>query len=941
MTSGGQLIVGILAETGSADAQTGDIVIDASENVAIDGTGSDAFTGISNRVYENGSGSSGNIEITTASLSLTNGAGLSTNLSGQGNAGNIIVDAEDTVFLDGQGNGAGFFNRVTDTATGNAGNIDITTGSLTITNQASLDATSSGQGNAGDIIVNASDSIAIEGNDPSSFFNTEIDVSSETEGNAGNIELNTGSLTLNDGAGLNTSNIANGRAGNITINATDNVSFSNGSNLFVVGAEGGSIQIDAKNLSLTAGSSFLVGINSVLNATGDIVFDGENDSFASGIVNILPENLSGSIGEINVTAQNLTITNGAKIQSFVTGTADSGDINLDIANSIKVDGFGEFPIENQTGFLPSEISSRVFNFGTGNAGSININTQNLELSRNGAIRSTNDGTGNAGNININAKQISISEQGNLNIIPSNISAGNSGEGTGGNININTDSLFIGDGGDIDASASNLSGGEVGDGGDITITATDTVFIEGTGFFYGMANEINEGSSGIIANVLNATGDAGDIKIDTAKLIVTDRASISADVVFADVPNFQGDSLGNGGSITLRASDLVEVSGSSLIRTALDDGASGIAGDLTIETENLIVGDGSQIAVTSFGDGNAGNLTIRASDSIELSGVSEELGRAGLFGSALIGSGNGGNLSVFTDKLIIRDGATIAASNFSSIEGMVESGTGQPGNVNIEANSISLEDNARIETATQSTEGEAANIDLTIAEDLTLQNNSFISARALENASGGNVTINADDGFILAFPNQNNDIIANAARGRGGAINIDTQAIFGLEERPLSPVTNDINASSQVSGLDGTIDINNPAIDPASGLVNLPTSVGDASDQISQNPCEQSASSEFLITGKGGFPANPQNNFSSNQVRVGLVQPVTPENQTADVENNTTSTEESEVVPAQGWVFNNEGKVVLTAYDPTNQGVQRNQQSLTGCSVSQNQAQQND
>ncbi|MDJ0746994.1 MAG: hypothetical protein QNJ32_27130 [Xenococcaceae cyanobacterium MO_167.B27] len=74
----------------------------------------------------------------------------------------------------------------------------------------------------------------------------------------------------------------------------------------------------------------------------------------------------------------------------------------------------------------------------------------------------------------------------------------------------------------------------------------------------------------------------------------------------------------------------------------------------------------------------------------------------------MGSGKGGDIKVFTDELIIRDGATISASNFQSL-GLREPGTGEPGNINIEANSIHLENEGRIDAATQSTTGEGANI----------------------------------------------------------------------------------------------------------------------------------------------------------------------------------------------------------------------------------------
>ena len=73
------------------------------------------------------------------------------------------------------------------------------------------------------------------------------------------------------------------------------------------------------------------------------------------------------------------------------------------------------------------------------------------------------------------------------------------------------------------------------------------------------------------------------------------------------------------------------------------------------------------------------------------------------------------------------------------------------------------------------------------------------------------------------------------------------------------------------------------------------------------------------------------------MRVGLVEPVPTKNQAENrTANNTSPVKESaEILPAQGWVLNDQGQVVLTAYDPTQKAVKRNQESFTGCAASDN------
>ena len=66
---------------------------------------------------------------------------------------------------------------------------------------------------------------------------------------------------------------------------------------------------------------------------------------------------------------------------------------------------------------------------------------------------------------------------------------------------------------------------------------------------------------------------------------------------------------------------------------------------------------------------------------------------------------------------------------------------------------------------------------------------------MERRDGGNIDINTQ--FLIAAPNTNSDIIANAASGRGGAINITASGIFGLTVRDQLTFDNDITAFSEL------------------------------------------------------------------------------------------------------------------------------------------------
>ena len=1028
---------GLIVTSVSGQGNAGNINIDASDSITLASQGNDStiFSGVNAGAVGNGGnanlaansitlsdgafvsavtfgqGNAGNISINSDSLSLTNGSFLSANTRGQGNAGNISIDSAN-IAIDGRDNSnvsTGVFSNVGAEAVGDAGNVDINTQSLDLRDRGSINTNSSGQGNGGSVTIDATDSIVLENSEPSSS-NIAIGtgVSGENaSGSAGNINITTNSL-LNNGTSLFTINSANDRAGNIAINVAEDVSFANNSQLFVTGAPGGSIDISAKNFSITSGSILFAGIfgetsssearsgditinleedltldglesndstfitntsfgtgipgdidisarnitfqnggnisvltqqevvrigDITLNATGDIVFDGIRAFQRSGISNFISENSSGSIGEINVTAQNLALTNGAEIWSSVGGTGDSGNINLDVANSIKIDGFSDFSTDNSSGTLPSEISSDIS--GTGNAGTININTQSLELSRNGSISADVNGTGNGGSINLNVEQITIGQQGNPDIAPSDISAStfDNAEGNGGNITIDTGSLFISDGGSIEVDIR----GE-GNGGNIKIDARDTVSVKGTGIFL----DNTAFNSEISADTFNSVGNAGDIQINTANLFVADDAFISADILGdGSVAN-----AGDGGSIIINASDSINLSNRGRIEAdLLDPNSTGNAGDLTLSTQilniedgaqisadtfgngnggdvfvstgDLTINDGAEISATTFSDGNAGSLTITATKSIELDG-STEVSTSGIFASALEGSGNGGDLVISTGDLTISNGAIITASNFSSRseeDGGAAPGTGQPGNIEITADSIDLFDRGRIEAVTQSAEGIGANITLQVSEDISLRDGSSISARAFGEGNGGNLTL--DSRFIVAFPSNGNgsDIIASAEQGQGGNITISAESLLGIQERPLSNLTNDINASSQVSGLDGTIDITNPEVDPVQGATELPSNVveaGETTQQVCQAGGDSSANNTLTIGGSGGIIPEPGLPLNSSSIYV-------DGNDSTSTIPAPIETAQGKIQPARGIKVTEDGEIILTAYRTNNAG----------------------
>ena len=237
-------------------------------------------------------------------------------------------------------------------------------------------------------------------------------------------------------------------------------------------------------------------------------------------------------------------------------------------------------------------------------------------------------------------------------------------------------------------------------------------------------------------------------------------------------------------------------------------------------------------------------------------------------------------------------------------------TGQAGSLELTAKSLVVNDRGTISASTQV--GFGGNIDLQVSDRITLENDSFISARAFNEANGGNLTIDTD--FIVAFPEGNNDITANADRGQGGNITINAESLLGIEERPQNSVTNDIDASSGV-GLDGTVSITTPEVDVLQSVIELPSSVVEPEQTVAQ-VCEAErgniARSGLTLKGKGGIPPEPTAPLNSDVI---LTQKQNPQASYPDIKPIKTSI--GDLMPARGVIKTESGEVILTAYPTDN------------------------
>ncbi|MFB2970116.1 beta strand repeat-containing protein [Aerosakkonema sp. BLCC-F183] len=775
---------------------------------------------------------------------------------------------------------------------------------------------------AGDISLSATESIAID----SSFI--QNNVNPDAVGNSGNIRINAKSVSLTNGTDIDTSTFGQGNAGSITIIASDTVSI-----------------------------------------------DGEGkDGSPSGIGSTVQADAVGDAGEISITAQSVSLTNGVDIDTSTFGQGNAGIVNIMASDTVIFDG------ERQDG-SPSIAFSRVEPGAVGDAGGVSISAKSLFVTNGAQLDTSTLGRGNAGIVNImasdtvtfdgerkdgksssgafsqvnsnavgNAGDISITAK-SVNVTNgAQLSSSTNGQGNAGSVRIMASDTVTFDGerkdGNNSGAFSQVNSNAVGDAGDVSITAKSVNVTNGAQLSsstdgQGKAGSINimagdtltfdgEGKDGISSGAFsqvnsNAVGDAGGVSITAKSVNVTNGAQLSSST------NGQG----NAGRITITASDTVTFDGER--QNGSDSGAFsrvnsngvGDAGGVSITAKSVNVTNGAQLSSSTFGKGNAGSVTIAASDTVTFDGSGKDGISSGAFSQVNSnGVGDAGGVSITAKSVNVTNGTRLSSAS---------RGQGAAGNILVEADAINLNNKAVISTETiqgfNSTREDQASIRLG-ASSLILHQNSRITTNAQgENILGGNITINAD--VIAAL--DNSDISANSLNARGGNITINAQAIFGAQSRtreelqtllntddptlldPRNLLSSDITATGADSSLSGTVAVNTPDVDPSSGLLTLPDNLVDATSLVASSCRERGTQqNQFVVTGKGGLPPSPLHPLDSNATWVDLGSIDSSQSGRVGKLPNFHSPSpiaNTQIVEAQGWVVNSKGEVELVTQTP--------------------------
>ena len=404
---------------------------------------------------------------------------------------------------------------------------------------------------------------------------------------------------------------------------------------------------------------------------------------------------------ITIKASNLTLNSNSHISSKIYGEAKAGNITLQpVDRALYIELAGDINAGIREG--TSE--------GGGSGGNITIEAGegDLMLAGRGSVTSASVGTGDPGKISITARNITVEDTADI----STIRAFSTGQGVtpdAGQIKISaTESVILDGEGNIfgNATEGRFRTGILSDSIDDAIGDAGSVFVEG--------KDVVLRNGALISARTNGSGEGGDVTVIARNELMLDGFQQLA-VTFpgqADITQISRSSIrtetssaGRGGNINITASSM-SVSNGALVSAA--SSGSGIAGNLSLNIGTLTIQGGGEISTSTAGFSRGGRLTIRgitgeesAAESLTIFGQDSPI----LF-TPVSTSGTRGEPFNSAGRILsttgVREGEFIEDEN--SIELVQTNGTFPGGDIDISVGALNLFDGAEISAESFSSDG---------------------------------------------------------------------------------------------------------------------------------------------------------------------------------------------------------------------------------------------
>ncbi|WNZ47745.1 filamentous hemagglutinin N-terminal domain-containing protein [Leptolyngbya boryana CZ1] len=275
----------------------------------------------------------------------------------------------------------------------------------------------------------------------------------------------------------------------------------------------------------------------------------------------------------------------------------------------------------------------------------------------------------------------------------------------------------------------------------------------------------------------------------------------------------------GGRVEIDAGNVLLSNARILSLTVGDQTGQGIS----IRSQQLQAQDGTRIDATTTGSGKGGDIDINVADSLVLRGISplfyqKELAAILQTGTldvnspliaianATFGTGQGGNISMAADQIQLENGIGMGTATTQS---------GQGGMINLQAREIRIVNGTILNSAFRDSTGAAGDLNIQ-ADLLTLREGSAITTSTFGQGNSGNITLKIRDALVLAETPKgsiNQTVIASNAlggeRGRAGNITIETGRLALTDGAGISTGSSGTSGQrliSQIGGQGGNLTI---------------------------------------------------------------------------------------------------------------------------------------
>ncbi|MBW4435276.1 MAG: filamentous hemagglutinin N-terminal domain-containing protein [Pelatocladus maniniholoensis HA4357-MV3] len=705
---------------------------------------------------------------------------------------------------------------ITDTSGVGSGSIQLQGRNITLQDGSAVLIQTQGTQSAGNINVNASESLKLIGTTPDGQISTNIFTETIGDGKSGDINITTPRLVVQDGAVISAATYTPAPGGNISVNAAESLEvigyssvnpnrFSTISAATYGAGNAGTLTASTKRVTATGGGN-IASITAGTGSGGNVVVNASELVELVGFTPFVfaPSQITagtggpGAAGNVMINTQRLIVKDGGRVDASTLASGSAGSITINANDSIEVSGtvpgsVNPSLIVSSANIVDPTLQQllRLPPYPSGASGDVTINTGKLNITDGALITASNSGSGTSGNIRINARSVFLdngasitSELGTANAIgqPAIFSPISLPGLKGGDIAISSQQLDLRGGAKISTSTfTNATGGN------INVNAPESVQVFGV-------SPINPASQSLISASTFGSSNSGNVTVSTGRLSVFNGGLITAGTF----------GTGSGGDVTVNATEAVEVIGVEPSRflpsiVGVSTFNAGNAGNLTITAPKVVVRDGGKIDASTFSTGSAGNVTINAPESVEVTGTNPGSRNSSVISSGAtienetirqilrvppVPSGASGDVIINTGKLRVTDGGLVTTSN---------QGTGISGDIKINAQSVFVDTGGGItsELGGTSRGGQptffspftvggdmGGDIDIS-AQQLILQGGAGISTATFTNSAGGNVNVDVSglvqvEGFATFNPRVLSLIGSSTfGSGRSGNVNIST------------------------------------------------------------------------------------------------------------------------------------------------------------------------